>query len=148
MLQRVWPGEDARFQEDFYFFFLQQEERRHNARIIYIATGKYICSFPVQFRLIVSAAVIPRSAPVAVHLQGKGTEMLGVANFYPGSGLLLVAQLCSVWPCRLIIYLPWLDPAALLRCANVVRPLLSVIVCVFISCEMQRYGRWSNTSTL
>ena len=75
-------------------------------------------------------------------------EMLGVANFYPGSSLLLVAQLCSVWPCRLIIYLPWLDPAALLRCANVVRPLLSVIVCVFISCEMQRYGRWSNTSTL
>ena len=120
----LWPGEDARFQEGFYFFFLQQEERRHNATIIYIATGKYICSFPVQFRLIVSAAVIPRSAPVAV-------EMLGVANFYPGSGLLLVAQLCSVWPCRLIIYLPWLDPAALLRCANVVRPLLSVTVCFY-----------------
>ena len=57
--------------------------------------------------------------------------MLGVANFYPGSGLLLVAQLCSVWPCRLIIYLPWLDPAALLRCANVVRPLLSVTVCFY-----------------
>ena len=48
----------------FLFLFLQQEER-HNATIIYIATGKYICSFPVQFRLIVSAAVIPRSAPVA-----------------------------------------------------------------------------------
>ena len=55
----------------FISLFLQQEERRHNATIIYIATGKYICSFPVQFRLIVSAAVIPRSAPVAVHLQGN-----------------------------------------------------------------------------
>ena len=127
----------------FLFLFFAARRARHNATIIYIATGKYICSFPVQFRLIVSAAVIPRSAPVAF-----ARKILGVANFYPGWGLLLVAQLCSVWPCRLIIYLPWLDPAALLRCANVVRPLLSVIVCVFISCEMQRYGRWSKTSAL